>query len=145
MPKCKQGCTNGVLNYGPGLNFECICAKKARAKALKAALNRGALVGTNPPLQDPSPQGKPGPSEAPDYSQDSLQSICRTIRRNWPNMPACAAAYFEPLASLESLQNDYGLDSGKSIALYFLSNASTWKGDVARAIKAELKARCARA
>ena len=130
-----------MLNYGPGLNFECICAKRARARALKAALNRGAIVGACPPPQAPSPQGKPGPSEAPDYSQDSLQGLCRTIRRNWPNMPACAAVYFEPLASLEDLSQDYGQDSVRSVALYFLANASTWKGDVARAVKKELNKR----
>lgn len=130
---CKQGCTNGMLNYGPGLNFECICAKRARAKAIKAALNRGAIVGA---AHVPSPPNTPW-----DYSQDSLQSLCRTIRRNWPAMPACAAMYFEPLASLESLEQDYGADSGRSMALYFLANAAGWKGDVARAVKKELNKR----
>jgi hypothetical protein len=35
----------------------------------------------------------------------------------------------------------YGLDTGYSIVAYFLSNANTWKGDVARAVKKELKKR----
>jgi hypothetical protein len=34
----------------------------------------------------------------------------------------------------------YGMDSGKSIILYFLANASTWRGDTAKRVKAELKA-----
>lgn len=35
----------------------------------------------------------------------------------------------------------YGYDDGKSIVMYFLSNATAWRGDTARAIKAELKRR----
>ena len=34
-------------------------------------------------------------------------------------------------------------DSGRSIVRYFLGNAGTWRGDVAKAIKAELKRRTA--
>jgi len=41
--------------------------------------------------------------------------------------------------SLDSIDDDYYEDSGKSVVLYFLANASTWKGEKARAIKAELK------
>ena len=32
-------------------------------------------------------------------------------------------------------------DSGRSIVRYFLGNAGAWRGDVAKAIKAELKRR----
>jgi hypothetical protein len=31
------------------------------------------------------------------------------------------------------------MDSAKSIVLYFLANANTWRGEKARAIKVELK------
>jgi hypothetical protein len=33
-----------------------------------------------------------------------------------------------------------GFDSARSVVLYFLSNASSWRGDVAKRVKAELKA-----
>ena len=38
-----------------------------------------------------------------------------------------------------SINDNYGVDSGKSIVLYFLSNASTWRGETAKRIKKELK------
>ncbi len=38
----------------------------------------------------------------------------------------------------------YGADPGSSIVAYFLSNASTWKGPVAKMVKAELRQRAKR-
>jgi hypothetical protein len=43
------------------------------------------------------------------------------------------------MQSLQGINDAYGYDSGKSIVLYFLSNATSWRGDNARRIKAELK------
>jgi hypothetical protein len=43
------------------------------------------------------------------------------------------------MACLESVNDNYGWDSGKSVVLYFLSNASSWRGEVAKEIKKELK------
>jgi hypothetical protein len=40
---------------------------------------------------------------------------------------------------LTSIDDDYYLDSGRSVVLYFLSNAASWRGDDARRIKKELK------
>jgi hypothetical protein len=41
---------------------------------------------------------------------------------------------------LNSIDDNYHYDTGKSVVRYFLANASTWRGDTARKIKAELKA-----
>jgi hypothetical protein len=38
----------------------------------------------------------------------------------------------------------YYADTGRSIVLYFLNNATSWKGDTAKAVKAELKLRLKR-
>jgi hypothetical protein len=46
------------------------------------------------------------------------------------------------MRSLTYITDDYYFDSGKTIVLYFLSNAGTWKGENAKRIKAELKAMC---
>ena len=43
------------------------------------------------------------------------------------------------MGSLDSINDTYGYDDAKSVVLYFLSNATTWRGDDARRIKAELK------
>ena len=41
--------------------------------------------------------------------------------------------------SLEKITDNYYLDSAESVVRYFLANAGTWRGEVARRIKAELK------
>lgn len=68
-----------------------------------------------------------------------LSEIASEIRKDWKNVNFAAKPYLSAMASLNSIQDSYGYDSGKSIVLYFLSNASSWRGDVAKRIKAELK------
>lgn len=70
----------------------------------------------------------------------SLATIAREIRADWTKVNYAAKPYLEAMASLDSVKDSYGYDSGKSVVLYFLSNAATWRGDKAKAIKAELKA-----
>jgi len=43
--------------------------------------------------------------------------------------------------NLISIKDKYGQDSGKSIVAYFLSNARSWTGPVAKLVKKELKKR----
>ena len=71
--------------------------------------------------------------------QRSLSTIARDIRQNWPKPYFGAVPYIQAMASLDSIKDNYGADSAKSIVLYFLSNATTWRGEAARRIKAELK------
>lgn len=52
-----------------------------------------------------------------------------------------AKPYLSAMTQMDSVNDNYGMDSGKSIVLYFLSNATTWKGDVARIVKKELNKR----
>lgn len=68
-----------------------------------------------------------------------LYTIAREIRHNWPKMDFGAKPYVEAMATLGSIDNKYLSDEGKSIVAYFLANANTWQGDVARRIKKELK------
>ena len=70
----------------------------------------------------------------------SLSTIAREIRADWTNVNYGAKPYLSAMATLDSINDDYGYDSGKSIVLYFLSNASSWRGEVAKRVKAELKA-----
>lgn len=69
----------------------------------------------------------------------SLALIAADIKRGWPNMNYAAKPYYEAMYSLDKITDQFYQDSGTSIVRYFLSNATTWKGDVARHIKAELK------
>lgn len=68
-----------------------------------------------------------------------LYQIANEIRKDWKKPYFGAVPYLEAMSSLTSINDNYIMDSGKSIVLYFLSNASTWKGETAKRIKAELK------
>ena len=68
-----------------------------------------------------------------------LYEIAHDIKIHWPNVWFGAKPYLEAMSTLSDMNDDYGLDSAKSIVLYFLANAQTWKGEDARRIKAELK------
>lgn len=69
-----------------------------------------------------------------------LHVIAREIRKDWKNVNFGAKPYLDAMATLNSINDNYILDSGKSVVLYFLANASTWRGETAKKIKAELKA-----
>jgi len=69
-----------------------------------------------------------------------LCDIARDIRRDWKKVNYAAVPYLNAMASMGDIRDNYGYDSGKSVVLYFLGNAGTWRGDVAKRIKAELKA-----
>ena len=68
-----------------------------------------------------------------------LYQIARDIRKDWKNVNYAAKPYLDALGSLDQVTDNYYLDSGKSMVLYFLANAGTWRGETAKAIKAELK------
>jgi hypothetical protein len=51
-----------------------------------------------------------------------------------------AQPYLDAMATLCKMEDMFCYDSAKTIVLYFLSNAGTWRGETAKRIKAELKA-----
>jgi len=70
----------------------------------------------------------------------SLSVIARDICRDWTRVNYAAKPYLCAMQTMGDIRESYGYDSGESIVLYFLSNATSWKGETARRIKAELKA-----
>ena len=74
----------------------------------------------------------------------SIGEIAMVVYDDWRPINYAAKPYLEAMASLHSVNDNYGMDSGYSIIAYFLSNASQWKGDVAKAVKIELKRRLKR-
>lgn len=70
----------------------------------------------------------------------SLDTIARDISRDWTKPYFGAVSYLNAMHSLQSIRDKYYCDNAESVVRYFLSNATTWKGETARAIKAELKA-----
>lgn len=69
-----------------------------------------------------------------------LYEIAWEIRNDWKKPYFGAVPYLDAMESLNSIDDNYIMDSGRSIVTYFLANAGTWKGEVARNIKKELKA-----
>ena len=70
----------------------------------------------------------------------SLCEIAREISKDWGSKAYFGAKpYINAMYCLNSVNDNYGLDSGDMIVRYFLSNASTWRGETAKRIKAELK------
>jgi len=71
----------------------------------------------------------------------SLNVIAADIESDWQEKVNIAARpYLDAMHSLIGINDRFGLDNGDSIVRYFLSNSTTWRGPVARSIKAELKA-----
>ena len=68
-----------------------------------------------------------------------LYVIARDIYKSWPKVNYAAKPYLEAMADLTSIEDKYGYDNARSIVLYFLSNASSFRGDQAKALKLELK------
>lgn len=69
-----------------------------------------------------------------------LHVIAREISADWKKPYFGAVPYLDAMRTLNSIRGEYYNDSAQSIVAYFLANASTWRGDNARRIKAELKA-----
>lgn len=67
-------------------------------------------------------------------------TIACEIRADWKKPYFGAVPYMDAMRDLYSITDDYGADSAKSIIIYFLSNATTWRGEVARRVKKELNA-----
>ena len=49
-----------------------------------------------------------------------------------------AEAYVTPMKSLTSMSDNYFADSAESIVAYALANLTSWRGESARRVKAEL-------
>lgn len=70
-----------------------------------------------------------------------LSEIAREIRKNWgAKVNFAAKPYLEAMASLNKVTDKYGHDDADMIVRYFLNNATTWRGETAKRVKAELKA-----
>jgi hypothetical protein len=76
-----------------------------------------------------------------DLKAEPLWRLASRILIAWPKPYFGAVPYLNAMRSLSSMSDSYGEDSAHSIVAYFLSNASTWRGPEAKAIKAELNRR----
>lgn len=68
-----------------------------------------------------------------------LSEIAREIKRDWTYPNYGAVPYLDAMMELNQITDSFFRDSAGDIVRYFLSNASTWRGEVARKTKLELK------
>ena len=68
-----------------------------------------------------------------------VNTIANEILSIWNKPYFGAIPYLNAMLNLHTINDMYMYDDGKSIVRYFLSNASTFKGDDAKRLKLELK------
>jgi hypothetical protein len=82
-----------------------------------------------------------------DLSTATLSHIAGIIVADYnvrgKELPYAAAPYIDAMRSLATVNDKYGADDGRYIVAYALSNLAVWRGETAKAVKAELKRRIA--
>lgn len=68
----------------------------------------------------------------------NISLIASIVRQDWSKVYFGAEPYLKAMATLSNINDSYGMDSADSIIRYFLCNAQTWRGPVAKAVKAKL-------
>ena len=76
-----------------------------------------------------------------EYKEMTVDQLAAVIRLDWTKLNYAARPYLDAMDSLNKISDNYHFDSGRSVVSYFLANASTWRGETARNVKAELKTR----
>ena len=68
-----------------------------------------------------------------------LSEIAAEITADWTALHGAAQPYMDAMSKLQSAGQRYGVETGSDVIQGFLNNAQTWRGEVARRIKLELK------
>jgi hypothetical protein len=76
-----------------------------------------------------------------DLTQLNLAQIATIIKADWKKPYFAAVPYLNALSQLHSITDRFYAEDAHGIVLYFISNAGTWRGPIAKAVKAELKKR----
>ena len=71
----------------------------------------------------------------------TFAEIAREIKQTWKNVYFGAKPYLQAMATINSSDKNapYMLETAEDIVIYFLANATYWRGEDAKRIKAELK------
>ena len=68
-----------------------------------------------------------------------IREIAKEIKSLWHPVNYAAQPYLDSMLEMDNADDTVGADDGHGIILYFLNNASGFKGADAKRIKAELK------
>jgi len=69
----------------------------------------------------------------------TVSEIAHAIAKDWKNVSPYAADYLNAMKEIRDIEGSYYADSAKSVVLYFLANAGSYRGESARAYKDLLK------
>jgi hypothetical protein len=83
------------------------------------------------------------PTDLTGLSSWTLARIARAVSHDWTQPYFGARTYLQALAELDTcdLSAAYGCEDARGMVRGFLANAQTYRGQVARAVKAELLGR----
>jgi hypothetical protein len=68
-----------------------------------------------------------------------IAAIAAIITKDWKNVHYSAHPYLVAMRYLHNLSDMYGAEPAEQVIQYFLMNATTWRGETARAVKSRLK------
>ena len=69
----------------------------------------------------------------------TVSEIAHAIAKDWQNVSPYAKDYLNAMKEITDIEGNYYADTAKSVILYFLANAGSYRGENARAYKALLK------
>ena len=73
----------------------------------------------------------------------TISAIARDIRAEWgAKVNYAARPYLDAMLRIDGPNDMFYADDAKNIVVYFLANANTFRGEKAKALKAELKSLC---
>lgn len=79
-----------------------------------------------------------------ELTDKSISELADMVRTDWKNPYFGAAPYLEAMLFIDNINDKYIFEDGRTVVTYFLGNANSWRGETARAVKAELKSRLKR-
>ena len=68
-----------------------------------------------------------------------IKDIAFEIKREWKNVSPYAKPYLDAMTTLNSIEDNYYLDTAEEVVIRFLCNAGSFKGEAARRLKKELR------
>jgi peptidoglycan hydrolase-like protein with peptidoglycan-binding domain len=112
-------------------------------RTTSASIGRKVLAGS-PATPDLTSAAKASPPIEKPLNTLDISQLAAIADEDWVQVSPHARPYLDAMKSLSSTSQAYGADRGSDIVMYFLSNATGWRGDIARKVKAELKRRTRR-
>lgn len=69
---------------------------------------------------------------------DNIGQIALLVHKDWKSIYFGARPYLDAMMKMDSIHDNYFEDSAEMVVRYFLANATAWRGETARQVKAKL-------